>query len=481
MTVPAVCQENNAFPLGVGSAADGRRRLYLAVAATYAVTLSTGLTCGYSSPALPDIRRTLNITEDDAAWFGSLVLPGGIIVGLLSGQLLGLIGRRGTLISAAAWFTSGWLCLAFGYSTPLLLAGRFLTGGGMAAASLASTVFVSEVAPANLRGLLNTGCNFSLSLGILLIYVLGKWLVYNWLAAACLVPALISGAAFLFYVRESPQWLLQKGRRKEAIAAMQFYRGPRIENEFGALETASANFPGLSLADVGQPYIYKPFLCSLLPLFMQQASAINILIFYSQDVFEQAGASMAPEDCTMIVGGVLTTIFLVATLLADRAGRKLLFVISSAVAVAGLVALGLCFHYKEVHGQEFLANYGWLPLLSIAVYFTGYSLGLGPLPFVFVGELIPLRAKGIASGLCTASLYTFGFLATHWYTDLQHALGTAGTYWMYASILAVAFVFFVLFVPETKGKSLEEIEQLFGTVANPTQLDKIDEVQTCHL
>lgn len=481
MTVPVVCQENNVQALGVGSAADGRRRLYLAMAATYAVTMSTGLACGYSSPALPDIRRALNISEDEATWFGSLVLPGAIVVGILSGQLVSLIGRRGTLISATAWFASGWLCLTFGYWTPLLFAGRLLTGGGMAAAALAATVFVSEVAPANLRGLLNTGCNFSLSLGILLIYVLGKWLDYKWLAAACLVPASISGAAFVFYVRESPQWLLQKGRRKEAIAAMQFYRGPRIEHELSALESSSTNVPGLTLADVGQPYIYKPFLCSLLPLFMQPASAINILVFYSQDVFEQAGASMAPEDCTVVVGGILTTIFLVATLLADRAGRKLLFVISSAVTVSGLVALGLCFHYKEVHGKEFLTNYGWLPLLSIVVYFAGYSLGLGPLPFVFVGELIPLRAKGLASGLCTSLLYAFGFLATKWYADLQHALGAAGTYWMYASILAAALVLFVIFVPETKGKTLEEIEQLFGKGADPPQLDKIDEVQTCHL
>uniref|UniRef100_A0A023FXL0 Putative transporter major facilitator superfamily n=1 Tax=Amblyomma parvum TaxID=251391 RepID=A0A023FXL0_AMBPA len=480
MTVP-VYDGTSVAAAGVGSAADGRRRLLMAVASTYMATLSAGLALSYSSPALPDIRQKMGISEDDAGWFGSLLMAGGLVGGLLSGQLLNLIGRKRTLFMAAVLFTAGWLCLAFGDFTSLLFAGRLLTGGGIAIACAAAAVFVAEVAPASLRGLLSAGWNFVVALGILLGYVMGKWLDYKWLALACLVPAIITGAASVLCVRESPLWLLQKGHRKEAIEAMQFYRGLRIEDEFYALESSAGNSTGMTLGDVRQPHIYKPFLCSILVLFMQQVSAINILVFFAQDIFQDAGVSLAPDTCTILVGGILSGTFLVATLLADRLGRKPLFIISTALSAVSLSALGLCWHLKGLKAQDFHDKYGWLPLASIVLYFVGYSLGLGPLPFVFLGELTPVKAKGVATGVCVFIYYLAAFLITKVYADLVGLMGTAATYWLYGALLTVTFVLFVVFVPETKGKTLEEIEQLFGNEASPPKLEKVEEIMTCHL
>uniref|UniRef100_G3MRT8 Major facilitator superfamily (MFS) profile domain-containing protein n=1 Tax=Amblyomma maculatum TaxID=34609 RepID=G3MRT8_AMBMU len=480
MTVP-VYDGIIAVAAGVGSAADRRRRLYLAVAATYMATLSAGLALSYSSPALPDIRQKMTISEDDAGWFGSLLMAGGLVGGLLSGQLLNLIGRRGTLWMAALLFAAGWLCLAFGDILPLLFAGRLLTGGGMAIACAAAAVFVAEIAPASLRGVLSTGWNFLVALGVLLGYVMGKWLDYKWLAFACLVPAVVTGAASVFCVRESPLWLLQKGRRKDAIEALQFYRGPRIEEEFCALETSAGNITGMTLGDIKQPHIYKPILCSLLVMLMQQLSAITVLIFFAQDIIRDAGVSLEPDNCTILVGGILSGIFLVATLLTDKTGRKPLFMISTALSMISLVALGMSSHLMDMEGQDFHGKYGWLPLASIVIYFVGYSLGLGPLPFVFLGELTPLKAKGVATTMCVFIYYLTAFLVAKLYAYTVHLMGTAATYWLYGAILAVTFVLFVVYVPETKGKTLEEIEQLFGKGASPPKLENIDEVMTCHL
>ncbi|KAL1416297.1 hypothetical protein MTO96_006328 [Rhipicephalus appendiculatus] len=394
----------------VDNASDGRRRVYLAVAATYFGNIGTGLTYGYSSPALNDIRRTLDIGEEDAAWFGSLLFAGGIVGGVCSqvicalmnafllihptGQLLNLIGRRGSTVAAAALFAAGWLLLAFANSKGLLFSGRFLTGAGLAVVSAASSVFVAEVAPTSLRGTLNTGCNFIQALGVFLGYVMGKWLNYQWLAAASLVPAVINGIAFSLYVRESPLWLLQKGRRKEAMEALQFYRGSHIENEFKAMESSVTDVSSrLALGDLMQPYVYKSFLCALLALLMQQLSVVNILLFFAQDIFREAGVAMAPDDCAIIVGGIQALFFLVAALLAGKAGLKLLFVFSTVLCAASLIALGLCFHLKDVNGQSFLDNYGWL----------------------------------------------------------------------------------------STGKTLDEIEQIFGKKVVPTELYSMDEVATCHL
>nr|XP_050034323.1 facilitated trehalose transporter Tret1-like [Dermacentor andersoni] len=464
------------------TAARGRRRLYLAVAATYFGTVSTGLTCAYSSPALPDMRRTMHISDDFAAWFGALVLAGGLVAGVISGHLLSLTGRRGTMLMSAAWFAAGWLFIAFANSTTLLFVGRFLTGGGMSVASAASTVFVAEVTPANLRGALNTGCNFVETLGILIGYTMGKWLNYKWLAAACLVPAVINGATFLFYVRESPMWLLQKGRRKEAMEALRFYRGPRVEDEFAALETCTVDVTTkLTFGDLKEPYVYKSFLCSLLTLLMQQGSAISILIFFAQDILQEADVSIAADDCTIVVGGILSVAFLVATVLADKAGRKWLFIVSTASSAVSLAVLGVCFYMKQTKNQHFHDNYGWLPLASMSVYFAGYSLGLGPLPFVYVGELLPLKTKGVATAVCIVLYYCFGFLVTKTYTDLSRLMGTAAAYWLYASFLAVTFVLFVIYVPETKAKTLDEIERYFGKKLPSPQLSNVDELVTSHL
>ncbi|KAH6930625.1 hypothetical protein HPB50_015573 [Hyalomma asiaticum] len=459
--------------MNAAKVAASRRRLYLCVAAAYLAMMSAGLMCAYSSPALPDIREQFSLTKDEVTWFGSLVLPGAVLGGLIGGQLVNLIGRRKTMVTVAMWFVSGWVCILFAPSTPWLMVGRFLTGGGMGTAAPATSVYLSEVSPAHLRGLLNTGCNLLMAVGILMGYVMGKWLYYTWLAIACLVPASVSGAAFALYVQETPRWLILKGRRSQALEMLKFYRGPCVGEEFSSLERSVADTPGLTICEMRKRHIYKPILYSLLPMFMQQAGAVNVVLFYAKDIFEEAGTSLDSHNCSIIIGGVTVVAFFVATVLADRAGRKALFIVSSVITVIGLGLLGLYFHLKEANGEEFSKQYGWFPLLAISVYIVGHSLGLGPLPFVLLGEMIPLKAKGVASSVCTAFLFATGFLVVKEHFDIQYLLGTAGAYWLYGALVVIAFIPFVVFVPETKGKSLEEIERLFGGGGSePTKLSK---------
>ncbi|KAH6930624.1 hypothetical protein HPB50_015572 [Hyalomma asiaticum] len=136
---------------------------------------------------------------------------------------------------------------------------------------------------------------------------------------------------------------------------------------------------------------------------------------------------------------------------------------------------------KEIHGQSFIDHYSWFPLASIIMYFIGYSIGLGPLPFTFVGELIPLKAKGVATGACIVLFYGFGFLITKTFSDLVHLIGTGAAYWFYGSLLTLTLFVFTVFVPDTKGKTLDEIEQIFGKKVVPTELYDMNDVITCHL
>lgn len=457
-----------------GDTAGARRRLYLTVVAAYMASMSFGITCTYSSPALPDIRKNIHFTENDTGWFGSLVTLGAVFGGLLGGQLLNWLGRKGTLLFSSVWFTAGYLFIIFGPTTVLLFVGRFLTGVGMGMVALAVPVFISEICPANVRGLLNTGGNMVLTVGILITFVLGKWLDYKWLAICSLAPSIVM-AATLPWSKESPRWLLQKGRRKAAAEALQFYVGTGIEKELETLEASiSNNVEAFSLRDLTLPHVYKPFLCTLLPMFMQQFSAVCIILFFANDIFAAAGTSISPEDCTIIIGAIQVAVLFVATLLTDRLGRKVLLLFSSAVASLSLALLGLCFHFKKVQGDSFLESYGWLPLAALSVYFVGYSSGLGPLPWVLLGEMLPLRVKGFATGICTAFCFGCGFLVVKEYHDMQQLMGTDGTYWMFAVVVATCFFVVLFFVPETKGRSLEDIERIFGNTTSSVSSEDTD-------
>ncbi|XP_050034317.1 facilitated trehalose transporter Tret1-like isoform X1 [Dermacentor andersoni] len=456
-----------------GTEKDAKRRLYLTVATAYMASISFGYSCTYSSPALPDIRKSIEFSASDSRWFGSLVTLGAVFGGLAGGQLLNLIGRRGALFAAAAWFMAGWLCIMFAPSTALLFVGRVLTGIAVGITALTVAVFISEISPSNIRGLLNTGANAVLCVGILLTFSLGKFLSYRWLAAFCLAPSVIMALA-LFWVHESPHWLLQKGRRKAAIASLHFYQGPKIAEELSALDANLANHQPFALLDVTMPYFYKPFFCTLLSMFMQQASAVCVILFYAQDIFEDAGTSIAADDCTIIVGALQVVVLFVATVLIDRLGRKVLLIVSSVGSSASLVLLGISFHLKATRGQEFLDSFGWLPLLAIAIYFVSYAIGLGPLPWVLLGEMIPLRGRGFATGVCTAFLFALAFLVTKCYDDLVKLMTEAGTYWMFAGLLTGSLILFIFIVPETKGKSLEEIELIFGKTDSSASLDTLD-------
>ncbi|XP_075550096.1 facilitated trehalose transporter Tret1-like [Dermacentor variabilis] len=375
----------------------------------------------------------------------------------------------------------GWLCLAVAVPKAALFVGRLLTGVGTGTVALAVSVFISEISPANYRGLLNTGANCVLCSGVLLVFVLGKYLGFWLLAVCCLLPA-AAMSVLLFWCPESPRWLLKHNRRDSAARALRFYFGPGAANELTTLEAAVSRKGGtaaaaFSLRDMASPRIYRSFLCVLLTMTMQQLSAISLIITFTQDIFEEAGTTISPENSAIIVAFIQVrphqvVMVGVATVLADRLGRKILVLFSSAVSSVCLGALGLYFYYKSNVGDNFTEAYGWLPLTSLCIYFVGYSVGLGPLPWVILGEMIPLKAKAFATGTCTAILFTEGFAVIISYNGMRAALGMAGTFWLFGTSLVISFVLFLLFVPETGGKSLEDIENLFGR-SSPSQPESL--------
>ncbi|XP_037573182.1 solute carrier family 2, facilitated glucose transporter member 8-like isoform X2 [Dermacentor silvarum] len=452
------------------TASDGRSpwraRLVLSVCSACMSGASFGLTLSYSSPALPDIRRRMPFSDSQSDWFGSLVTLGALFGGLAGGQLVNRLGRKDTIIFSSLGFVIGFLLIEVSPLPNVMFLGRFLTGLSTGITALAVPVFVSEVSPPQIRGVLNTLCTIAVTSGVLMAYVLGKWLDYQWLATACIVPSVIVVSTMPF-VADSPRWLIQRGRSEEALKALEFYEGAEwAREEFDSLQAAGTVVEPFSFADFKLPYIYKPFLCVLLGMFLQQFSGISIMLLYTQDIFESAGSTIEPIDCTIIVGVVQVASGIVATLAIDRLGRKILLLGSCFLSSVSLVLLGISYHFKGTQGQAFLDSYGWLPLLALCGFMVGYSVGLGPLPWMLMGEMLPLRVKGFATGASTAFNFGCGALTAREYHSTMRLLGNDGIYWFYGAVMALGFVLVLVFIPETRGKTLEEIEVLFGKSSN---------------
>lgn len=440
--------------------AAAKYHLYSTVFTAYLASMSFGSAVTYSSPALPDIRPKMNFTTEDSAWFGSLVKCGSIFGGLLGGQLVNIIGRRATLFASSPWFLTGWLCIIFGPSKVLLFVGRTLTGVGVGIVAPAVPVYISEISPAHERGFLNTGGNLVVIVGVLLTFVLGKWLHYELLAVALMAPTVLM-TILLLWAKESPRWLLQKGRREAALDSIIFYHGLEGRKRLGAIEESLYETGDFSFRDLARPYIIRPFLCALLVMFVQQSSAVGVLVVFANDIFRDAKTPISPADCTIIVGAVMLIIVAAATVLTDRLGRKILILSSTLATALSLFLLGYSFYMKEHSAEAFGRYYSWLPIVAMGFFFVAFGIGLAALPWVLLGEILPLRVRGFASGFCTAFTFGYSFLLIKEFYHLQLLLTIAGTYWLFGALLLAGFALILAFLPETKGKTLEEIEHFF--------------------
>ncbi|CAG7831251.1 unnamed protein product [Allacma fusca] len=430
-----------------------------------------GTALGWASPAVPNMeeRRDFNnLTADSemATWIGSTTPLGCCFAGFLAGFMVDFFGRKWTMIILAPPFIAGWFIIAFAPSAAVILVGRFITGLCGGSFCLIVPVYVSEIAEDRLRGLLSNTLALFIVLGILFSYCVGAGLSWSNLSIVCAVVPIIFGVG-MFFQPESPRYLLSKGRDKEAREALKRLRGAdsldQIDPEIKIIQTSidDSNSQSASFQDLLAGPILKPTGISLMLMFLQQFGGINAVLFYCVAIFRDAGTGIA-EDTSAIMVAVVQVIFaFLSTILVERAGRKLLLMISELGMAVCLLVLGVYFYIKE-NDPEKASSLGWLPLTSLLLYMVAYNLGSGPLPWTMMGELLPPHVKGMLSSIATAFCWGLAFLITKFFTQMLNGLTPAGCYWMFSGWCFFGFVFCLLVVPETKGKSLDEIQRLFG-------------------
>jgi MFS transporter, SP family, solute carrier family 2 (facilitated glucose transporter), member 8 len=341
----------------------------------------------------------------------------------------------------------------------MLFLGRVLVGVGIGLISLAVPVYVSEISPTHLRGMFGATFQLFITVGILFVYGVGSAISWYWLAfvGACFPAALLFASTFL---PESPRWLVTVQRLSEAERVLYRLRGAdaNVSDEIRELEDAAVRSQSASsgLRDLLDSSVLHPLSIGVTLMIYQQMSGINSVTYFCNSIFKDAGVSN--EDAASLgVAAVQVVSTVVSVVLIDRMGRRLLLLISAFGLMTMLMLLGGFFYLKDEENNQ----QNWLAVMSLIVYIVFFSLATGPVPWVIMGEILPMRVRGVASSIVTLMNWTLAFVVTFTFDQLKSSLENYGAFWFYAGFCAVGFVFTFAFVPETKGRTLEEIEASF--------------------
>ncbi|XP_029167631.1 facilitated trehalose transporter Tret1-like [Nylanderia fulva] len=437
---------------------------YLASMSASLMAVGVGTALAWTSPVLPQLYEPdswLVITKEQGSWVSSLLALGAMLGAILSGPMADKVGRKKSLLLLTAPFLLSWLIIILAFKLWLINVARFIVGVGVGAACVLVPTYISEIAETSTRGTLGAMFQLFLTVGILLAFILGAVLSYTAFAVICALIEIAFFASFV-WMPESPVWLVNKKLKPEATHAMVIFRGesydPSEELAEMQREAEQAASKKSSIFDlVRTRAAKKALLASLGGMLFQQLSGINAVIFYTVTIFQASGSSMSPELASIVVAVVQVVMSGVAAVIVDRAGRKPLLIFSSSVMAVSLVALGLYFNIKA--NENDVSNLGWLPLTSLTLFMISFSIGMGPIPWMLMGELFPAETKAVASGIAVMLNWFLVFLVTKTFPMMNDELGADATFWIFAGIMVVGTVFIYFFIPETKGKSSQEIQE----------------------
>jgi len=403
-------------------------------------------------------------------WFVSCALAGSIFGVITAGLLSDKYGRRNMLIVAAILFFISALGCAISTDYNWLVISRFVGGVGVGFASILSPMYISEIAPAHLRGRLVSLYQLAITVGILIAYFSNSYLLnlhstanlpetlffsdsWRMMLGAEVIPALVF-CVLLFFVPKSPRWLVQKGLHDEAKTVLQkISNEENVDKQLTEIEGSIQHESG-TWSELFSSGVRMALLAGVLLSLFVQFSGINAIMYYGPEIFERAGFSLSDALGDQIIIGVVNVLFtLLAIYKIDDWGRKKLLLVGSIGVISSLLVIAALFIFD--------INQGGLLLGFLLFFIASFAFALGPVNWVILSEIFPNRIRARAMATASMSVWIGTLLVSQLFPLMLDSLGTGGTFLAFALICTPLLIVTLKLLPETKGKSLEEIEQLW--------------------
>ncbi len=436
----------------------GKHLVYLATAVAALGGMLFGYDIGVISGAILFIKKDFSLSAGLEEIAVSSVLLGSLVGAGAGGILADRLGRRRLLIVTAIVFGLGAIGAALAPGTTWLIAARIVAGAAIGIASFVAPLYISEIAPVEIRGKLVSINQVALTSGIVISYLVDYAFAdseaWRWMFAMAVIPAGAFGIGLTF-IPNSPRWLVGRGHPDQARAVLKQIRAPdKVEGELKEIQQSAAQQKG-QWSELLRPRLRSAMIVGVGLAIAQQITGINTVIYYAPTIFKFAGLSSASVAILASVGvGVVNVVLtLVAMQLIDRVGRRPLLLVSLAGMALSLFVLGLAFSLPQLS-----SSLGWIAAASLMVYVGSFAVGLGPVFWLMLSEIYPLGVRGRAMSVGTVANWSSNLIVALSFLTLTQIMGKSATFWLYAVVSVGAWFFAFSLVPETKGKSLEQIE-----------------------
>ena len=438
--------------------------------------LLSGYDTGVISGALLFINETWDLSESLQGIVVSSVLIGAVIGAATNGILADIFGRKKVIIATAIIFILGSILCGFAPNVYVLIISRIFVGLAVGIVNFVIPLYLSEISPKAVRGTLVSLYQWAITAGILFSYFINAAFaqaVFNWrwMLLAGVLPGVILLVGMCF-MSDTPRWLISKGKDDAAQKVLKKIEPDvDIENEVKEIKrTLKLNDRTSGEKFRFRKWMIMPFVVGIGIMFAQICTGINTIIYYAPTIFKVAGfdSNLNAIYATTGIGVVNFLMTIVAIFFTDRLGRKPLLYFGLTGVMLSLAALGCAFAFESALGS----NLKYVAVGSLVTYIICFAMSLGPIGWIIVSEVFPLKIRGIAMSICTVSNFAFNFFVVGSFPILIHKIGGAYTFWGFAivSFLCILFVYF--FVPETKGISLEQIESNWIHGVNPRNFNK---------
>lgn len=442
---------------------------YIAAITATLSALASGIILGWTSPITSELENgkyhNISISKEEMGWIGSFVTLGAMTMCFPFGIICDLIGRRPALLLLIIPFSVGWSLIVWAKSLLMLYIGRFITGMAAGACCVAAPLYTSEIAQKEIRGTLGSYFQLMVTIGIFFAYVVGKFASPTHYTVICAMVPFVFFILFVFQP-ESPLYSLKKARVETARNALIRLRGSNynvdaeIDSIKAVLENSSQNSTSI-YESLKRTAAKKALIIALALMFFQQLSGINAIIFYTSDIFKASGTKLDPQTAAIIVGGFQAISTFISSLIVDKLGRRMLLISSDFVMAFAAIFLGLFFTLKDrqLLSTDTLSMLGFLPIVSLCVFVIMFSMGLGPIPWTISGEMFTPELKSFAASSAGTFNWFLAFLVTKFYLELEIEMGGDVMFYIFSLICFIGSLFCYFVVPETKGKTIEQVQK----------------------